>query len=114
MLDLATNHLRTLAGNSPERILETWMPAGKGLAPSLRCPGGSVSIVKTAKEAVWSTAFAPLPEAPKGGREHRRSWSVVVNKVSRFGVRVGVARLRSSIQVSAKICENTQNSTLSG
>ena len=96
---MATHELSTLSGNSPEQILRTWMPPGQGLAPSLLCPGGSVSIVKTAKEAVWSTAFAALPEAPEGGEAHRRSWCVVANKVSRFSVRIGVARLNGSIQV---------------
>ena len=96
---MATYQLRTLTGNSPERIFETWLPPGDGLAPSLRCPGGSVSIVKTAKEAVWSTAFAPLPEPPKGGCARRMSWFVVAHKLSRFSVRVGVCRLSGSIQV---------------
>jgi hypothetical protein len=62
-LDIATHELRTLQGNSAERIRKTWMPPGYGLAPSMWCPGGSVSVVKTDKEAVWSTAFAPLSAA---------------------------------------------------
>ena len=102
-LDIATHKLSTLTGNSRERIRKTWMPPGEGLAPSLRCPGGSVSIVKTLREAIWSTAFAPLPQAPEGGDDNRRSWCVVVNKKSRFSVRVGVARLVRSVQVCAHV-----------
>ena len=76
---------------------------GEGLAPSLRCPGGSVSIVKTSKEAIWSTAFAPLPDAPLGSDSHRRSCCLILNKVSRFGVRVGIARLGASVQVRVSL-----------
>jgi len=96
---MAKNELSTLSGNSPEQILRTWMAPGQGLAPSLLCPGGSVSIVKTAKEAVWSTALAALPRPPEGGEAHRRSWCVVAHKVSRFSVRIGLARLSGAIQV---------------
>jgi hypothetical protein len=100
-LHLETGELITLRGNSPERIVKTWMPAGEGLAGSLRCPGGSVSIVKTSKEAVWSTAFAPLPKPPQGGEPHRLSWCIVVHNISRFSVRVGIAHLQCSLQVTA-------------
>lgn len=103
-LDLSSHTLTTLAGNSAERIEKTWMPAGEGLAPSLKCPAGSVSIVKTARDAVWSTAFAPLPPAPEGGDAQRLSWCVVVEKTSRFGVRAGVASLLGSIQVRLSLC----------
>lgn len=103
-LDLSSHTLTTLAGNSAERIQKTWMTAGEGLAPSLRCPAGSVSIVKTERDAVWSTAFAPLPPAPEGGDAQRLSWCVVVEKASRFGVRAGVASLLGSIQVRLSLC----------
>lgn len=70
-LDLATHALTTLKGNSTERIRKTWMHPGEGLAESLCTPGGSVSVVKISKEAVWGTAMAPLPPPPESALPHR-------------------------------------------
>lgn len=98
-LDMATHALTTLKGNSTERIRKTWMHPGEGLAESMCTPGGSVSVVKVAKEAQWSTAIAPLPPPPENTLPHRlRHFSLAASVVT-----IRHFSLAASVGQSAKL-----------
>lgn len=73
-LDLSTLTLSTLGGTpSEENTVETWLH----MSDDLLSPAGSVSVVKTDGNGVWSTAFShPLSSSAAELWEGDMTWTV--------------------------------------